>query len=72
MSIEKKTLLSFSPTAKDAASGLTKGGFYDEIQGRDPVLAGKIKAEVEQVLAERFGAAPMIAPMSAVISEAWK
>ena len=30
------------------------------------------QAEVEKELAEKFGAEPMVAPMSAVISRAWK
>lgn len=73
MSIKKKGLFSTSATAKEAASGLVIGGYiYEEIKKRDPALIDKIRSEVEKELAEKFGAAPMIAPMSALICEAWK
>jgi hypothetical protein len=32
----------------------------------------EIKIELEKELSEKFGSAPMIAPMSAVIIQAWK
>ena len=73
ISIEKVTLLSVCPTAKEAASGLVKGGpYYNEIKKRNPAWIDEIKMKVEKQLAEKFGAAPMIAPMSAVIIQAWK
>jgi ubiquinone/menaquinone biosynthesis C-methylase UbiE len=73
ISIEKVEQLSVSPTAKEAASGLVAGGLiYQEIKKRNPAWIDEIKIKVEKELAEKFGAAPMISPISAVISQAWK
>jgi hypothetical protein len=73
MSIEKVKLFSVGPTAKEAANGLVEGGsIYEEIKKRNPAWIDEIKIKVEKELAEKFGAAPMIAPMSAIISQAWK
>lgn len=73
ISIEKVKHFSISPTAKDATYGLVEGGLiYKEIKKRNPAWIDEIKIKVEKELAEKFGAAPMIAPMSAVISQAWK
>lgn len=73
ISIERVTKDSVSPSAKDAAEALTQGGaIYKEIMRRNPEWIGEIKVLVEQDLAEKFGASPMIAPMSALISQAWK
>jgi ubiquinone/menaquinone biosynthesis C-methylase UbiE len=73
ISIEKVEQLSVSPTAKEATYGLVEGGLiYKDIKKRNPAWIDEIKIKVEKELAEKFGAAPMIAPMSAVISQAWK
>jgi ubiquinone/menaquinone biosynthesis C-methylase UbiE len=73
ISIEKVGKLSVSPTAKAAAIGHVEGGpFYEEIKKRNPAWIDEIKIKVEKELTEKFGAAPMIAPISAVICEAWK
>jgi ubiquinone/menaquinone biosynthesis C-methylase UbiE len=73
ISIEKVEHFSVSPTAKEATYGLVEGGLiYKEIKKRNPGWIDEIKIKVEKELAEKFGAAPMIAPMSAVISQAWK
>lgn len=72
ISVERKELLSFSASAKEAANGLLKGGIYDDIKKRDPALIEELKLKVEKALGEKFGKAPMVAPMSALISEAWK
>jgi SAM-dependent methyltransferase len=73
ISIEKVQLLSASPTARDAAYGLVKGGpFYDVIRKHNPASIDEMINKVEKELAEKFGAAPMKAPISAVISQAWK
>jgi ubiquinone/menaquinone biosynthesis C-methylase UbiE len=73
ISIEKVALLSASPTAKEATNGLVEGGLiYEEIKKRNPAWIDEIKIKVEKELAEKFGAAPMVAPISAVISQAWK
>ena len=73
ISIEKVEQFSVSPTAKEATFGLVEGGLiYKDIKKRNPAWIDEIKIRVENELAEKFGAAPMIAPMSAVISQAWK
>jgi len=71
--IEKVAQLSVCATAKEAATGLVEGGFvFKEIRQRNPERIDEIKTRLEKELSEKFGAAPMIAPMSAVISQAWK
>jgi ubiquinone/menaquinone biosynthesis C-methylase UbiE len=73
MKIEKVKLLSTSPSAKAIANGLIEGGgVYSEIKKRNPACIPEIKIKVEKELAEKFGAAPMISPISAVISQVWK
>jgi ubiquinone/menaquinone biosynthesis C-methylase UbiE len=73
ISIEKKQLVSTSPSAKDAVNSLVQGGrIYNEIMKRNPAWIEEIKTAVEKELSEKYGAAPMIAPMSAWISRAWK
>jgi ubiquinone/menaquinone biosynthesis C-methylase UbiE len=73
ISIEKVKLFAVSPTAKEAAHGLVEWGpLNQEIKKRNPALIGEIKIQVEKELTEKFGAAPMIAPISAVFSQAWK
>jgi len=73
ISIEKVSKVSVSATAKEATEGLTQGGsIYNAIMSRNPDWIGEIKALVEKELAQKFGEAPMVAPMSAVISQAWK
>ncbi|KRT16531.1 hypothetical protein ASU31_10235 [Pedobacter ginsenosidimutans] len=73
ISIEKVKLFSVSPTAKEAACGLVEWGpVYEEIKKHNPSCIDEIKIKVEKELAEKFGAAPMIAPISAVFSQAWK
>jgi ubiquinone/menaquinone biosynthesis C-methylase UbiE len=71
-SIEKVELFSVSRTAKEAACGLVGGSIYQEIKKRNPAWIDEIRIKVENELAEKFGTAPMTAPMSAVISQAWK
>lgn len=73
ISIDKVAQLSGCPTAKEAAAGLVEGGFvFKEIRQRNPEWIDGIKTELEKELSEKFGAAPMMAPMSALISQAWK
>jgi len=73
MSIKKVELFSVSTTAKEATNGLVEGGpIYEKIKKRNPAWIDEIKIKVEKELAEKFGDAPMIAPMSALISQAWK
>ena len=73
ISIEKISKLSISPTAKEASEGLTQGGvIYNVIMSQNPAWIEEIKISVEKELAEKFGEEPMVAPMSALISQAWK
>ena len=71
--IERVGLSSVCATAKQAATGFVEGGFiFKEIRQHNPEWIDEIKINLEKELSEKFGAAPMIAPMSAVISQAWK
>jgi SAM-dependent methyltransferase len=73
ISIEKVERSSVSPTAKEATYGLVEGGLiYKDIKKRNPAWIDEIKIKVEKELSKKYGAAPMISPMSAVISQAWK
>jgi SAM-dependent methyltransferase len=73
ISIEKVELLSASPTARDAAYGLVKGGsFYNVIKNRNSAWIDEMINKVEKELAEKYGAAPMKAPISALICQALK
>src|SRR5687767_8458657 len=71
--IEKEEQVSVCPTAKEAATSLVEGGFvFKEIRQHNSEWIDEVKIKLEKELSEKFGAAPMIAPMSAVISQAWK
>jgi ubiquinone/menaquinone biosynthesis C-methylase UbiE len=71
--IENVKQFSVCPTAKEAATGLVEGGFtFKEIRQHHPEWIDEIKIRLEKELSEKFGAAPMIAPISAMISQAWK
>lgn len=60
-------------SAKEATYGLVQGGsLYTEIMKRNPAWLGEITSIVENELAEKYGTAPMIAPMKAIICQAWK
>jgi ubiquinone/menaquinone biosynthesis C-methylase UbiE len=73
ISIEKIQKNSVCATAKEAANRLVHGGpVFEEIKNRNPAWIDEIIMTVEKELSEKFGAAPMIAPISAVISQAWK
>jgi ubiquinone/menaquinone biosynthesis C-methylase UbiE len=73
ISIEKVGKQSYCPSAKDAAEALTmEGAIYNEIMSRNPAWLDEIKTLLEKELSEKYGSSPMIAPMSAVISQAWK
>lgn len=73
ISIEKVAHFSVSPTAKEATYGLVEGGLiYKDIKKQNPAWIDEIKIKVEKELSEKYGAAPMVAPMSAVISQARK
>lgn len=73
ISIEKVQRSSVSPTAKEATYGLVEGGLiYKDIKKRNPAWIEEIKMKVEKELSAKYGSSPMIAPMSAVISQAWR
>jgi ubiquinone/menaquinone biosynthesis C-methylase UbiE len=73
LSIVKVKLASVGQTAKEVAYGFVEGApVYQDIKKRNPGSIDEIKIGLEKELAEKFGAAPMIAPISAVISQAWK
>ena len=70
---ERVNKVSVCQSAKEAAEGLVHGGtIYNEIMKLNPAWVEEIKLTVENELAEKFGGMPMIAPMSAIISKAWK
>ncbi len=71
--IAKVKKLSYSPSAKFATEALTQGGvIYDDIMRINPAWMDEIRAELEKQLTAKFGSAPMTAPMSALITQAWK
>lgn len=71
--VEKVSKQSYSNSSKDAAEGLTLGGsIYSEIMKRNPASIEEIRTQVQIELSEKYGVSPMISPMSAVISQAWK
>jgi len=70
--IEKVGLSGVCTSAKEAADGLVHGGMYEEIRKRNPAVIDEIKFKVEKQLADKFGEAPMVAPMSALICRAGK
>jgi ubiquinone/menaquinone biosynthesis C-methylase UbiE len=71
--IESVEKMAVSRNATEAANGLTQGGsLYNEIIDRNPLWVEEITATVEKELAEKYGAAPMSAPMKAVVCQAWK
>ena len=73
LSVEKVELLSAIPSAKEAALGFVQGGsVYDEVRKRNPGSLDEIKIKLEKELANQFCDAPMIVPISALISQAWK
>ena len=48
------------------------GSLYNEIIKLNPARLDEIKMSVEKELEEKYGAAPMVAPMRAIICQAWK
>jgi ubiquinone/menaquinone biosynthesis C-methylase UbiE len=68
--VEKVALFSVSTTAKEATNGLVEWGpLYEDIMRHNAAAMDEIKANVEKKLTERFGAAPMVAPISALITQ---
>lgn len=64
---------SISESAAHAAEAITQGGsIYNELIQRNPAWVKETRIEVEKELAEKFGEAPMVAPMSALVCSALK
>lgn len=60
-------------TAETAAQGLVKGGsLYEEILKRNPAWPDEIISTVGKELAQKYGNTPMIAPISAIVTQGWK
>jgi ubiquinone/menaquinone biosynthesis C-methylase UbiE len=60
-------------SAKEMAASLTQGGtIYDAIVKRNPDWVPQIQSAIEKELTEKFGAAPMLSPMRAVVVTATK
>jgi ubiquinone/menaquinone biosynthesis C-methylase UbiE len=73
ITIEQVKQNSVTPTAKEAVDALTQGGgIYDEIMKRNPAWMDEIRAITEKELSEKYGNAPMKAPISAVFAQGWK
>jgi SAM-dependent methyltransferase len=73
ISTETVELFSVSPTAEEAAIGFIQGGsMYGKIKRHNPSGINEIKVELEKELSVKFGAAPMVAPISALIVQAYK
>jgi SAM-dependent methyltransferase len=73
VSTETVQLFSISRTAEEAAIGFIQGGsIYEKIKKSNSVRMEEIKIELEKELAAKFGAAPMVAPISALITQAYK
>jgi hypothetical protein len=62
-----------SASAADTATGMLEGSpIYTAITERNPAVLPLIKKDVVAMLAKRFGAAPMVSPMQALVVEAEK
>ena len=73
VNVEKQKRDSRCPSAKDAAEALVRAGAYSkEIMSLNPARINEIKSLLAKELGKRYGDAPMIAPMSAVVAQAWK
>lgn len=68
--VEKESV---SESARKATIGMVQGGsLYNVIIKTNPAWVDEISAEVEKELSEKYGSAPMKAPMKAWIAQAWK
>lgn len=68
--VEQKSTCS---TAREATYGLVRGGsLYNEIVKRNPDWVDEIAATVETELSKKYGSAPMVAPIRAIVVQAWK
>ena len=73
VSIDSVEKVSPGVSAKEVAYGLVHGGsLYNEIMKKNPSWVNEISDAVERELALKYGSAPMLAPMSALICRADK
>jgi hypothetical protein len=73
VTVDLVTKNSTCSTAALATYGMVQGGsLYNELVKRNPAWVQEISVKVEKELTERFGAAPMVAPMQALIASAGK
>ena len=73
ISIDSIEKMAVCETAREAAVGLSYGGsLYNEIMSRNPAWVEEICTTLEIELREKYGNAPMRAPMSAVVCSAFK
>ncbi|RYY60917.1 MAG: methyltransferase domain-containing protein [Chitinophagaceae bacterium] len=72
ITIERLAVESGPTTAREAARVLSKSGIYPEVLEQNPDCVPDIESRVHAALAARFGESPMVAPASALISQAWK
>lgn len=73
ISIEKVQKESVCSTAREAAVGFShSGAVVDEIRKQEPALIDQLIVSLEKELSQKFGSSPMVAPISAVICQAWK
>ncbi|MGN7786492.1 class I SAM-dependent methyltransferase [Niabella sp. 22666] len=70
--IEKVSLSAVCATAGEAAHGFVQGAVFEEFRKRYPDRVEEAQLSLSRELAQKFGASPMIAPMRALISQAWK
>jgi ubiquinone/menaquinone biosynthesis C-methylase UbiE len=71
--IEEVEKQSVCESAKKATYGMVQGGtLYNEIMKRNPAWVDEIATIVEKELTEKYGASPMVAPMRAIVCQAWK
>jgi SAM-dependent methyltransferase len=70
--IEKVSLSAVCATAGEAAHGFVEGAVFEAFRKRYPDRVEQAKLSLSRELAQKFGASPMIAPMRALISQAWK
>jgi ubiquinone/menaquinone biosynthesis C-methylase UbiE len=71
--IERVDKTAKADSTKQVAEGLTQGGtIYNELMKRSPDQVPRIRAEVETQLVQKFGDAPMMAPMRALFVTAIK
>jgi len=71
--VEKQKKDSQCRSAEDAAEALIQAGAISSvIMSLKPALISEIKSLLAKELGKRYGKAPMVAPMSAIIAQAWK